>query len=84
VSYPITWTVDAENDLATLWLDPGFRAALTKASQAVDEVLEAEGPEAGESRAGDRRILFAHPVGVYFRFDSGEGQVYVLNVWRIR
>ena len=61
MNWEANWSEDAENELATLWLDPALRAAVTRASQLIDERLEANGDSEGESRSGNRRITFEPP-----------------------
>ena len=52
MNWEANWSEDAENELAALWLDPALRAAVTRASQLIDERLQRNGDSEGESCSG--------------------------------
>ena len=81
------WTVvylpEAEQELATLWLDPTSRADVSDASNRLDDLLRHNPNQAGESRqVEDQRILFATPLGVLFRVKPDDCLVEVIHVWK--
>jgi hypothetical protein len=65
MNYTVIWDSDAEQELAALWLDPAQRAAVTRAANEIDQRLQADAPNQGESRPHGRRITFVRPLGVY-------------------
>jgi hypothetical protein len=81
MTWDVNWAEDAENELATVWLDPALRAAVTRASRRIDERLERDGDSEGESRGGDRRIMFEPPLGATFTVDRVARRVTVTHVW---
>jgi hypothetical protein len=81
MNYTVLWTPDAEQELAALWLDASNRAEVTRASHALDQRLAANGPDEGESRAEDERVVFEAPLGVLIEVRLGERLIRVLHVW---
>jgi hypothetical protein len=61
--------------------DSGLRQAVTAAAHQIDQQLQTDPDEQGESRPKGRRIHFIHPLGLMFRIDKDEGAVSVLHVW---
>jgi len=59
--YTVRWRRTALDQLAALWLDSNDRAAITAAVDEIDRVLAADPINAGESRAGDTRVMFVDP-----------------------
>ena len=80
MSWEVNWTEDAENELATLWMNSDMRAPVTQAAQRIDERLEREGDNEGESRGENRRITF-EPPGVTFIVDKTQRRITVTHIW---
>jgi hypothetical protein len=67
--------------VAHAWLDnPADRAAITEAVATADELLAIDPANQGESREGDRRIVFLGPLVLTIRLDESWRMVRVLNV----
>jgi hypothetical protein len=84
--FQVVWLQSALNDLAALWVraDSVLRQAINAATNAIDRSLQDDPENLGESRAGETRVFFAHPLGVSFQVDSSQRVVSVLHVWDIR
>jgi hypothetical protein len=81
MTWDVIWAEDAENELAALWLNPALRSSVTQSSQRIDERLERDGDNEGESRDGNRRILFEPPLGVTLTVDPAQRRITVTHVW---
>ncbi len=81
--YTVLWTRNAEQKLAAIWLAASDRAAVTAAAHRIDQLLRNDPDQQGESRDQGRRVLVDPPLGVMFRVQPDDRQVYVLSVWRI-
>lgn len=79
--YQVDWSPRAEQDLASLWLDSTQREAVTRAAHAVDQLLQVDAHERGESRTANTRILFEAPLWVIFHADPPLGRALVVRVW---
>jgi len=64
--------------------DAAFRDAILSASRALDQVLQKEPHEQGESRDGVARVAFAAPLGVEFEVDEARKLVRILRAWVYR
>lgn len=84
MTYFVRWTRSALNDLARVWLnaDSATRRAITAATDQIDSNLSREPENAGESRAGNRRVVFVPPLVVVFSVDTKQHRVRVLHVWQ--
>jgi hypothetical protein len=60
------------------------RQAITQAANQIDEELQTDPEDCGESRDLGRRVLIVPPLGILFRVDAHARIVYVLSVWRFR
>jgi plasmid stabilization system protein ParE len=83
MNWTVIWKPDAEDDLATLWLNADDKAAISAAANRIDAQLRKDPLTAGESREKNRRILFEVPLGVVYHTDKKGSAVQVLRVWRI-
>jgi hypothetical protein len=81
MNFDVVWSTAAENELATLWNDPTLRPLVTAASQALDERLQQNAAEEGESRTQGTRITFEPPLGILFWVNEQARRVLVLHVW---
>jgi plasmid stabilization system protein ParE len=79
VTFDVVWLPAAEQELAAVWTASSRRNDVARAVAAIDRLLELDPPNAGESRAGGRRILIEPPLGVIFRVVGPT--VLVSRVW---
>ena len=84
--YQVHWLQTALNELAAAWTpaSSSLRQAITLAARDIDQALQRDPENEGESRPDDQRVMFAPPLGVAFRVDPQQRRVYVLHVWVIR
>ncbi len=80
--FTVRWEESALNELARLWLqaNPRVRPAITAATHEIDRRLQADPQGEGESRPGNRRILFVLPLGTLYRLEADGQTVSVLRV----
>jgi hypothetical protein len=64
--------------------DAGLREEILQASHRVDQQLQNDPLEQGESRDGQTRILFEAPVAVTFAVDEAKKLVRILRAWTYR
>ncbi len=74
----------ALNELADLWMRANSeqRRSISAATQTIDELLQVDPSNQGESRPLGRRILFAAPLGILFKVHHQQSSVRVLQVWQ--
>lgn len=79
------WRQAATDDLAEIWLDADSanRYRITAAAREVDRLLQRDPDVEGESRDGDRRILFVAPLVITYRVDAWANKAEVLRVRQI-
>jgi hypothetical protein len=84
--FTVVWKPSALNDLASLWAAaaPGERKTITDAADRIDGELLNDPAAQGESRPGDRRILFALPLAIVFDVNEPDRIVNILSVHRVR
>jgi hypothetical protein len=84
--FTVRWKRSALNELAAVWTeaDSDQRQDITAASERIDRLLQGDPEHQGESRPGERRILFVPPLGRTFRVQKRASTVFVLHVWRFR
>jgi hypothetical protein len=84
--FRVEWLQEAVGELAELWIeaDSPFRQAITEATHALDQSLQADPFRTSESREGDVRILFSNPLAVLFEVDTQQRIVWILHVWTFR
>jgi hypothetical protein len=82
--FRVRWKQSVLKELASIWIaaDAEQRRAITEATDLIDRQLQRNPGTAGESRPNYRRIFFAPPLGVLFRFEAQNRVVRVLQVWR--
>jgi hypothetical protein len=81
MKFTVNWLPASESELADLWLNAPGRDAVSRAAHIIDQLLESNPEEVGESRPEGRRIAFVSPLGVLFRLKTAS-VVEVLHVWR--
>ena len=80
--FRIEWLQSAMDELSSLWIgaDSTQRQAITSATHAVEQRLQIDPANEGESRSGNRRITFVAPLAVRFRVEAYGQTVTVLHV----
>jgi hypothetical protein len=70
--FRVEWLREAVGELAELWIEANspLRQAITEATHALDQELQADPFRRSESREGEVRILFSNPLAVLFRSRS--------------
>ena len=81
MNFDVVWSTAAENELVALWNDPTLRPLVAAASQALDERLEQNAADEGESRTQGARITFEPPLGMLFWANEQARRVFALHVW---
>lgn len=78
----VRWADTARGELADLWLraDSAGRRQIALAAHAIDKRLGTNTEHEGESRQGDRRVLFEAPLGILFSIEEIGAAVRVLRV----
>ena len=84
MSYTVVWKPAAEEELARLWTEAVDRDAITTAANEIDQWLRSNPHDQGESRSGAVRVMFIHPLGVFFHIEDADRVVSLLKVWRVR
>jgi len=69
MSYTVVWKPVPEEELARLWTEALDRDAITTAANDIDRLLRSDPHGQGESRSGAVRVMFIHPLGVFFHMD---------------
>ncbi len=84
--FQVVWLQSALDELATLWMgaNSATRQQITSAANAVDQALQANPMETGESRDGEERVFFIQPLGIQFEIDEARSLIRVLHIWDIR
>jgi len=81
MSHTVVWKPAAEDELAQFWADAADRAAVADAANEIDRLLRASPHDQGESRSDSMRVMFVHPLGVFFHVSEEDRLVSVLRVW---
>lgn len=82
MSYTVDWSRRAQDELADLWTNATDRGAITAAADEIDRLLSRDPLGQGESRSGNRRILFEPPLSALYRVDPKRRVVSVITVGR--
>jgi plasmid stabilization system protein ParE len=80
--FQVEWLQSALDQLADIWAraDSAERRAITSASHTIDQRLQRDPVNEGESRAGGRRFTFVPPLAVIFQTEADGQTVTVLHV----
>jgi len=84
MSYTVIWKPAAEDESARIWADAADRAPVTHAADEIDRLLRLKPQDQGESRSEHVRVMFVHPLGVFFHVSEDDRLVSVLRVWSVR
>jgi hypothetical protein len=85
--FRVEWLRSALEELTEFWTkaDSNQRKIITKASHFLEQELQINAPNLGESRPKECRIAFVPPLAVTFRIESDGKTVTVVHVrafWR--
>jgi len=63
--FRVDWLLSAQNELAQIWLsaDSALRRQVSVSAQRIDQLLQVNPHEHGESRSEGRRVIFVQPTG---------------------
>ena len=81
MKYTVVWTVEAEEELAAIWVDAVDRSVIAKAAESLDRELVQYPAAVGESRPNSQRIAYCLPLGIQFEIIEDDRLVRVLAVW---
>ena len=87
MKFSVSWSPDAEQDLAGLWLKhPPLQREIADAANQMDSLLRVGPESAGESRVGNVRLLVVDPLLVEFNVFAEDLRVSVVAVslWQRR
>jgi hypothetical protein len=82
MSFTVEWMPLAERRLAELWNAGPDRQAIADAADQADSLLRQNPFNQGESRAGNARLMFVHPLSLLFRVDAQARVAQVIRVKR--
>ena len=80
MTYLVTWSMEAYQQLVRLEAAAEDPARIRKAGEWLDYALRRIPLDLGESRAGTDRVWYGDVLGVWFRVDTDAGTVKVLDV----
>jgi len=80
--FAVIWRPAAERKLASLWITPEDRQAVTRAADDIDALLRDSPLDVGESRVSNIRILSVSPLTVYYDVHEPDLLVAVWAVWQ--
>jgi len=78
----VEWLQSVLDELARLWTeaDSALRKAITAASHEIDQRLQRDPHNEGESRSMGRRIMFVAPLAVTFRIEPDGKTITIVDV----
>jgi hypothetical protein len=84
--FRVEWDPAALNELAAAWTraDSALRRRITVAAHRLDQRLEVDPQNEGESRPGGDRIMICLPLGCRFHVHPQRSIVRVLRIWGVR
>ncbi len=84
MNYTVTWTPGAEQELAAVWLAAADRAAVTAASNRLDQELADDPFGIGLPRtASVNRTAVEPPLGIDYEIVEDDKKVRVLRAWAV-
>jgi hypothetical protein len=79
--YTVTYTREALEDLARLWLAAADRPAITKAGEGIDRLLRVNAPQRGsDTGRGSRQIIVSPTVAEF----TVHGDDRIVTIWSTR
>lgn len=82
MKFTVTWTSEARNQLAEIWLNSSDKKRITESVRTIERLIAHDPEDAGESRVVDIRILLEAPLAIYFDVSPLDRRVNVWRVWR--
>jgi hypothetical protein len=82
MKWKVVWKPESERRLTSIWLADRMRQRITEAAHEIDAALATDPLNAGESREGNDRVVFAKPLGALVEVRPDKQTVNVLEVWR--
>jgi plasmid stabilization system protein ParE len=79
MKYMVTWTRNAQNDLADIWMNATDRQSVRDAANRIDRALERNPERLGQS-LGDDRVYVDAPLAVTFAVFPADCRV---RVWQV-
>jgi plasmid stabilization system protein ParE len=83
VIYTVTWSPEAEQELAAIWVAATNRNQASQASREIDRRLRASPLGEGELHQGIQRLLVQPPLAVVYQVLQDDCKVEVLTVWAL-
>lgn len=80
MTWTLTYTAAAKDELATIWMDATDRQVIADAANAIERELRLEPLNVGESRDGNRRLVIKAPIAVHFFAVPDDMKVVVFHV----
>jgi hypothetical protein len=80
IRYTVVWHVDAQNQLAEIWIRAADRQAVTQAADAVDAYLAIDASVKGVAVEGDLYELAVPPLRVLFGVSGPDRLVKIVDV----
>ena len=80
MNYAVDFSSRAEDELAQLWVNASDRNAVTSAADEIERLLASDPLAQGESRGGDKRLIFEQPPAALYRVDAKRRTVTVVTV----
>ena len=84
MTFKVLWGPPTEQELAGAWLAAPDRAAVVRAANQIDKLLERNPLSVGESRESSvSRVVLVPPLGASFEVIVDDEKVFVTGVWLI-
>lgn len=80
MNYRVRWTKIAEADLMSIWLRSADQQFLADVAEKIDQILQHNPSDQGESRDPGWRLWFYRPFQVLFYVEETSNTVYVGSV----
>jgi hypothetical protein len=80
MTYAVDFSVRAEDELATLWVNAADQNAVTSAADEIERLLARDPLGHGESRGGNKRLLFEPPLAALYQVDPKRRRVTVITI----
>jgi hypothetical protein len=80
--FTVRWIQTALDELTTIWMkaDSASRRDITAAAHTIDEELQNDPEQKGESREENEHVFCAQPLGALYEVDTAASTVWVLHV----
>jgi hypothetical protein len=80
MNYRLVFRRRATRSPAAIWIGADDRNAITRASHRLEQRLQSDPLNEGESRSGRRRVAFYDPLAVFFTVDSATRRVTITDI----